>query len=164
MKNLHEFLREHTVYEEGKLKIIKDWTNLNREGTFLGNLGTQGYLQCNIQKITYSVHKLVWMYHNSKLIKGIIAHIDGNKLNNYIENLMDIPRGKHRHLSKASGRKSKLGIQGVYKSSYNRYSAYIQVNKNRIFLGSYLTAKEAEDAYIEAKEESIKIALEKGTK
>lgn len=56
----------------------------------------QGYLMLTINGRNIFEHRLVWEKHNGKIPKGmIIHHINGNKLDNRIENLQAVSRADH---------------------------------------------------------------------
>lgn len=40
----------------------------------------------------YAAHRLIWLWHNRVWPYGHIGHLDGDTLNNRIENLIEIPR------------------------------------------------------------------------
>lgn len=49
-------------------------------------------------------------------------------------------------ISTPSTRNKKLGVKGVYITSYGKYSSYINVNKTKINLGNFKTLEEAKKA------------------
>lgn len=151
-----KFILEHLEYREGILYVRKIWNKSHKAGDSLGHLSSQGYLKCRIHNKQYYIHKLVWMLHNG-VCNGAITHLDSNKLNNRIENLAEVPKGIGNRFIRKD--KPKSGFSGVYKGAYGRCHAYLQVNKNRIFIGSFATAEEASKAYTEAKEEAYKLIM-----
>jgi len=74
-----------------------------------------------------------------------IHHIDGNNLNDTIENLQLITPAEKRLNAKAPSN-SKLGVKGVRKYG-KKYKAEIIVNKIKNDLGLFDTIKEAKAAY-----------------
>ena len=40
----------------------------------------------------YPAHRLIWCWHKGAFPSGHIRHVDGDTLNNRIENLIEIPR------------------------------------------------------------------------
>jgi hypothetical protein len=70
-----------------------------RTGNVLkGNVNTNGYLRVGLRigkKInSFNVHSLVWLVWRGKS-KNVIDHINGDKLDNRLENLQDIPQSEN---------------------------------------------------------------------
>lgn len=79
-----------------------------------------------------------------------VDHIDGNGLNNSIENLrLCTPSQNAANRPPIRGRKYK----GLYKTRNNKWSAQITFNYKKISLGVYLTEIEAARAYNEKAKE-----------
>jgi hypothetical protein len=58
------------------------------KGMIVGCVGTRGYKYFSINAKKYYNHRIVWFLHYGKMPK-YIDHIDGNRLNNKIENLRE---------------------------------------------------------------------------
>ena len=79
-----------------------------------------------------------------------IDHIDGNRLNNCIENLREATasqNGQNKKLSK----NNTSGIKGVYFTKWNKWVAQLKINNKIIYLGSFDDIKLAEIAVKEAR-------------
>jgi hypothetical protein len=73
-----------------------------------------------------------------------VDHIDGNKLNNNINNLRWVSASENQHNRKTA--------KGYYRNKqHNKWQAQININKKIHFLGFYDTAEEARQAYLDAK-------------
>jgi hypothetical protein len=82
--------------------------------------------------------------------KREVDHINGNKLDNRIENLRICTRAENQRNVRMI-RSNKSGFKGVAKHQKSeRWRAQIQVNKKQIFLGIFDTPEEASAAYVEA--------------
>lgn len=100
-----------------------------------------GYGRVSIEGKHYYLHRLVWCYHYGAFPSEQIDHIDGNKLNNRIENLREVTHAdnqKNRNMIKTN----KTGIMGVSKIA-SGYRAYITVDDRQVHLGHYIDFFEA---------------------
>jgi hypothetical protein len=119
------------------------------QGTRIGYI-SGGYDQCSIDYQRYKVHRLVWMWHYGEFPNGHIDHIDGNKLNNKIENLREATDAQNVQNQRKARASNKLGIQGVCKQN-NKYRASIHLNYKKIHLGYFDTPEKAHQKYLDAK-------------
>ena len=105
---------------------------------------TQGYRKCKYKQMQLRVHRIIWEMHRGKIRKGLfIDHIDGNGLNNKIENLRLVtPVGNCKNLAKQ--RRNKSGYTGV-RWDKNRGKWFVHITlKNKMYnLGRYKSKKEA---------------------
>jgi hypothetical protein len=74
----------------------------------------------------------------------VIDHIDGNKLNNSVNNLRITNQSGNQH-----NRKNVKGY--CFHKRSQKYQALIRINNKLIHLGSYETEEEAKEAYLEGK-------------
>lgn len=77
-----------------------------------------------------------------------IDHINGDKLNNQRDNLRSATNSQNRANSKS---KNKTGYKGVTKKR-NKWQAQINVDGQKIYLGTFDSPEEAHQAYIKAAE------------
>lgn len=112
-----------------------------------GNLAgsTQhGYGKLTIDKEQIKLHRLVWFIHHKEWPKGQIDHIDGNKLNNKISNLRDVPMSINMQNRYAIRRNASDMPQGVTKTKHGKFLANIRI-------GVFNSAEEASEAYMQVK-------------
>ena len=91
-------------------------------GDIAGYISKSGYAKITYCNRDYFVHRVVWILHYSEIPNGfVIDHVDGDKLNNRINNLRVVTQNiNSRNLSKIS--RNTTGVVGVYfDSSRNRY-------------------------------------------
>ena len=94
-------------------------------------------------------HRLIYKFHHpdwdieDSSTNNSIDHINGNPLDNRIENLRLVT---HQH-----NQWNHTRAKGYYKKPNGSYVAQIKVNMKHISLGTYKTEEEARDAYLKAK-------------
>jgi hypothetical protein len=117
-----------------------------------GTVHEHGYRRIRVDSVLYLAHRLAWMYSFGSFPANEIDHVDGDKLNNRIDNLRDVPRSINAENLRAAKRHSISGVLGVIKLG-SRYKARIAVSGKTICLGRYDTEEEAYQAYLKAKRE-----------
>lgn len=152
MKKLsHERLKEVLIYDP-KTGIFtrRIRTSHCLAGSIAGCLTKEGYITLSIDAVDYYAHRLAWFYTHGTYPKNSIDHRDGNRSNNRMANLRDATHLMNMQNQYKPQKNNMTGFRGV---SYerNRFRAKIQVNGKGKYLGTYLTAEAAYDAYIEAK-------------
>ena len=111
---------EYKTGKRDKFKTTKASNNFLRDrskkrfedGTYIKWLGKRGYYVINFNGKRKYEHHYIWEKTNGPIPKGYsIHHIDGNKLNNKIENLEMLTHSEHhkkhylqRNINKESGR------------------------------------------------------------
>jgi hypothetical protein len=78
-----------TYHQEGVLTYNADFGPKMKKGCILGTLNN-GFRTVSINKISYPVSLLIWVYHNDSYT-GTIYHIDRDPSNSRIENLQTEP-------------------------------------------------------------------------
>lgn len=97
--------------------------------------GVNGYIRIGIDRDQYLAHRLAWFYVYGEWPTNQIDHINGDRLDNRIENLRDIERGDNQRNMKLSQR-NKIGITGVYWSkTKDKWYVQISINGKRKHLG-----------------------------
>ena len=60
-----------------------------------GSLDKDGYLIVKFKGKQYKAHRLCWFFYYGEFPNDVIDHIDGDKLNNSIENLRDVEQAEN---------------------------------------------------------------------
>jgi len=107
----------------------------NNEGSVSGS----GYMGFKVGGISYSVHRLIWLYMTSSWPKYEIDHIDGDKLNNKWINLRDIPHDKNMENMSIHRKGQSIGIYYRPECINNPWSARYKDK----YLGSFKTEQQA---------------------
>ncbi len=110
---------------------------------------TSGYMAVGLHKDgkqkTKQVHRLIAeTFLETDNQRNQVDHIDGDRLNNNINNLRWVSTSENQH--------NRRTAKGYYwNKQANKWYAKIMANKKPIFLGLYDTEEEARQAYLNAK-------------
>jgi hypothetical protein len=120
-------------------------------GTLIGSDNGKGYLVANVDKVSYRVHRLVWLWVHGKWPDGEIDHINGVRHDNRIENLRVVDRSmNNQNLKRAQRNNRSSGLLGAYRHG-RKWQAQIMIDKTPRCLGTFDTPDEAHAAYLAAK-------------
>ena len=81
-------LKEIFEYRDGSLYWKIQYGSRGLIGKKVGSLHPNGYLQTKLNNKRHLIHRLIFLMHYGYVPK-ILDHIDGNRLNNCIENLRE---------------------------------------------------------------------------
>lgn len=114
-------------------------------GKKAGSLTCNGYIGVRINKKSYLMHRLAWLYVYGKFPNNHIDHINGNRIDNRIINLRDVPQ-------RENARNQKTHRDGHLVGSYfhkgdQKWMARIQINNKQRHIGSFLDQISAHQAY-----------------
>lgn len=159
-----EYLRECFEYRDGWLfwkrrpvehfvtaDACNKWGN-KMAGKRAGHISSDGkYIKITLGKTDFYAQRIIWTWHYGVIPPGMeMDHIDGNGLNNKIENLRLATVGQNmanRGVWKT--KKSKLP-KGVTLDKYGRFRARVVKNRKTFVIGYYHTPEEASKAYQES--------------
>jgi len=103
----------------------------------LAGTAANGYLRVRVGDSLYYVHRLAWFIYYGKWPENQIDHINGNRIDNRIENLREANHsinGKNTEIH----RNNTTGHSGVtWNKKRRKYVAQIKVNYKVIYLGYY---------------------------
>lgn len=143
-----EKLQELFLYSDGhliwKVDNRANKTKGKRAG-FPGGCAGYQYLQTSIEGILYKNHRLIYLYHHGKMPK-VIDHINGNTLDNRIENLREASTSQNACNRKINVNNTS-GIKGVCWSKASRkWRVRICKDGKRITIGYFERLLDAEFA------------------
>jgi hypothetical protein len=124
-----ESLCNKFIYSEGALFR-------KNSGKRAGTVNSTGRRQISIGKKLYKEHRLIFLMHHGFLPKEI-DHIDGNPLNNKIDNLREASRTQNNANQKIR-KDNSSGAKGIsWVKSRNQWVAYSCINGKKKYAGYY---------------------------
>lgn len=148
MNELDVSLIEDLFYYDGKdIRWKTSRTSRVVVGRVAGSIKKNGYRQIKINKKQYQAHRLVWVLHHKEWPSSFVDHINGNKLDNRIENLRVVSKSQNG-MNRAKQQNNTSGYVGVYFDKRGkRWRAQIKIQSKTKSLGSYKTKEEAAEVY-----------------
>ena len=144
-----EIFKEKLVYnkETGVFTWIGKARNSGRVAGQVVKRGRQSYILLGIgyKSKVYKVaaHRVAWMFTTGDWPSGEIDHLDGNGLNNSINNLRDVSRSENNKNRRLQSNNT-TGIHGVsFRPKYNSWRVYSFAEKKQTHLGVYFDFFEA---------------------
>jgi hypothetical protein len=126
----------HTLfdYEDGKLY----WKGrCNKEA---GSVGNRGYRCICINYRKYMAHRLIWIMHGNDPVE-MLDHIDGDQLNNKIENLRPVTNSQNQRNQKLR-KDNTSGIKGVsWLNAHKRWAGQVW-HKGKLYRAGYFKDKD----------------------
>lgn len=144
--------RLHYNQDTGLFTWIKPLCSIRKPGDVAGSTKHKdGYAEIGIFGKLFLSHRLAWFYVHGAWPDGQVDHINGDRLDNRISNLRIATHGQNRANSRA-GKNNLLGVKGVFKTRSGKFVAQIRAGKKQRHIGTFLTVKEASEAYRKAAE------------
>jgi hypothetical protein len=156
-KLTQEQIKEFFDYKNGKLYWKIKRSIRVSIGDLVGTIvayqeGHKGYYRTRIGNNFYYCHNLVWkLFHNYYPKK--IKFLNGDTLDYSIENIKEYDASEMLFANKKR-KDNKSGYKGVlFIKRSGKYIAAISKENKRIYLGTYNTPEEANEAYLKAARE-----------
>jgi len=153
-------LQEEFDYRDGNFYRKKTNTNRVKVGSEAGcvNTNTQTgkqYVQVRFKGKIYFIHRLICVWHGHSLEPNQeVDHIDGDGLNNHIENLRPTSHKQNSENRKGANKNNINGVKGVcWHKGKKEWEAQITHNGKVIKLGYYVNKEDAIAARIAAEKE-----------
>ena len=126
-------------------------------GKEAGSIRPDGYknigVRINGKTKNFKAHRLAWLLVYKRLPKNHIDHINGNRLDNRMENLRNATAPENNQNLRIPQKNNKTGVLGVSLDK-GMYKAQICINGKNKNIGRFDTIEKATKAYIQAKRES----------
>ena len=130
-----DLLNELFEYRDGNL-FWKVNRGKGKKGQLAGMLGNTGYWKIRLFKRLYQAHRLIYLMHKGYLPVEI-DHIDGNKLNNCIDNLRQATRSQNE-LNKGMKKNNTSGAKNVFWSkNLNKWKVQMSINGKKRHIGYF---------------------------
>ena len=131
-----EYLKTIFEYKDGELYWKNILSNRKKIGDKAGSLSSTGYKVTFINKKSYKNHRLIFLFHKGYLPK-ILDHIDGNPLNNNIENLREATHQQNCQ-NRSIQKNNKSGYKNIaWIESEKRWKVKINSNNKSYYFGMY---------------------------
>lgn len=149
-KEILNFLFE---YKDGELYWKFSLSSKSPKGSIAGSIKQDKYRRIGLNKKPYLAHRLIFMMFHG-YFPQVVDHIDGNKLNNRIENLRAANLSENQHNRKMS----KTNTSGYKNVTWNKrkskWLVNVRVHSMDFHIGYFddveladLAAQEARDKY-----------------
>lgn len=148
---------KHFFNYDQKTGIVRWTENVHNKsnampGDKVGGIGPVGYycsqVRVNGRKEFVYCHRIAWLLTHKKWPDGQIDHINGNRADNRLLNLRDVPLGENRKNMKKP-KNNTSGHMGIgWDKSRNKWNVKIGVNGKTVNVGRF---KELDDAIIARK-------------
>jgi hypothetical protein len=141
-------------YQDGQLIRKKTTSRLGKAGDVAGFFDKKiGYLRVGIRGKHYLVHRIIFMMHNGYMPEEA-DHINGNKLDNRIENLRSASKSENLR-NRASNKNNQSGYKNVaWHKQHKKWSVTLNYDGSKHHIGYFedleladLVAQEARDKY-----------------
>jgi len=122
----------------------------HKSGDKVGSI-SNGRLRVCILYEDYLVHRIIWAMHFGEFPVNVIDHIDGNPLNNRIDEIRDVNVKTNNEDRGKPEKHNSAGFHGVKLHGCGRFGAFITSNSKKKYLGYFDTPQEAHEVFLNAK-------------
>jgi hypothetical protein len=112
-------------------------------GSEAGTWDAYGYRAIRIDTRRYFAHRLAWLYVYGRHPIGVIDHLNHDRADNSITNLMDRPRARNAGRRE---KRSQSGFMGVRREG-SKWAAKININGEELRLGLFKSPEKAAARY-----------------
>lgn len=140
-------MTEWRIVPDSNVEVSNDG-RVRRDGVeFVPCINSSGYYILGVNTKSVYLHRLIAaVFVPNPLLKKKVDHINGDRLNNCVDNLRWVTDRENRHNSKSTIKKSGLP-RGVKLRKSGRYYAFTEYDGKEYCLGTYDTPEEASEIY-----------------
>lgn len=120
-------------------------------GRKIGRPNSWGHFSFGFRGHTWMVHRVAWFLTYGDWPKNQIDHINGDKSDNRITNLRDVPQSINMQNLQGAHKNNESGFLGVSPRGEGRtkqWRACIKIKGKSITIGTFKTKEEAHAAYL----------------
>lgn len=143
---------DYLEYRDGDLFWKVDHCHIV-SGQRAGSMAPNGRRYVSFFGKKHLVHRVIWYLHHGS-VPDFLDHIDGNPLNNRIENLRQATKQQNA-MNRRIRSDNSTGFKGIYPAG-KKFKASICVSGQNIYLGTFDTKEAAHSAYRAAAQERFK--------
>ena len=124
-----------------------------KAGSAAGTSCKDGYVRIRILGTSYGAHRVCWLLAHGQWPTHDVDHINGDRADNRLLNLRDVPRGinlQNQRRATSQNKSSRL-LGAHYFKPANLWRSRIVVRGVSHDLGYFKTSVEAQEAYVAAK-------------
>lgn len=146
----HEEVAKMLTYDAhtGELTWLVRKSHRALAGDLAGCIERQGYCVIGIDGKLYQAHRLGWLLATGEWPKHEIDHINGNRADNRLVNLRDVPH--HENMQNKRISKNPNRLRGTTQVQSGKWQASIRRKNQHVYLGLFSTTEEAHAAYMAA--------------
>jgi len=143
------YIKDNLRYD-GKHLYWKVLSGRRKSGP-VGNVNSKGYATVSLTvkgtRNSYLVHRVCWFLYYGKWPDRALDHINGNRLDNRIENLREVTNSQNSR-NKVGNSGSRVPWKGVtYHKRDKTYDAVVGVTGKNTYLGRFTCPREAALSY-----------------
>ena len=149
-----DYIKNLFYYKDGSLYWKNDSWNKKIKDKAAGCAGGYNpyrYMQTRIKGVLYKNHRLIYLYHYG-VMPPLIDHINGNTLDNRIENLRAATVHENGYNSKIASNNTSGSKGVVWSKKSNKWFVRVSHNKKRITVGYFEDLSDAQSAAQNARE------------
>ena len=137
-------------YVDGELRRRNPTGTRHKSDSVAGSINNRGYVHVKINRKKYLAHRLIYLYHHGTM-PDFIDHIDGNKLNNRIENLRECTKSQNGFNMRMNSNNTS-GVKGVsWNEQRQKWVVHLRLNHKQKYFGGFKDFELAELVAIEAR-------------
>ena len=130
------YLVENVLYWGEPVNCLKKKRASYFLNTQAGTVSPRGYIQVRRGVQKFMAHRIIWGMHYGSWPESGIDHINGDRLDNRIENMRDETQFANCKNAAKYPRKEPWIATGVNRSGYG-FTAHAQVDKKAVYLGKF---------------------------
>lgn len=124
-----------------------------KAGKKAGCISVHGYKIVKVGRVAFRANRLAWFMANGHWPDGEVDHINGDRLDNRLENLRVVGRAENSQNKRSAQANNKSsGFLGVtWNKQHMRWQSKIMANKKMHHVGYFDTPEVAHAAYLDKK-------------